>query len=823
LIMVKGNSFHTHWCTNWQWDTAEMECAGKGTNVCSVGERLKEAEYVTTIFQWQQICLMLVCLLMLFVARFFYRIPYCFLLTEAKCQDALNDEDKKHKKATADLRQSQEFKVGDKLMTENNTAVGISFAGYLAAMMMVLMACIGDLEQGEDITSAKWTASGSSESFSDWSQDEWNSTQGENVWGTLIFAFMGILMLTIARMINDLITTGVDEAINIAVHRENASGILEASSYLSTGLILSSSLSGRSVSWGIDMSASWIYFAIGQILYLANVLKFTLLSRYDDFDEINKNNAAVAVAVGGQVLSNAVIVSYAIYIDTSLVLVGTAFGIGIVVNYLSRKFADCCLLPGAELVDEVEKDKNWGAALVAASAQIAAALMIMSLPATLCDNLNNTNLGDALTNTDAFDRVFKYYQLFLMALIPLMLMLPRWLYPLGLKLSGGVPDLDFLKDDELDIEDGSVCSSETARTPLPAADANSAPAPSSGTGSGLDASEVEMSGIKPDTEAEEPSGTKEQEFAKSVGAAPSVKDTQAHPKTGGVDIDDLLTHQDNKSIALSFSGYILGIALMFRGTVSASVSDFGPDYEFKDEMADLCPTLMLLTMGTLCLVVCHIINDKVIIPNVRNIAALDANAKHTAVGVVEAGSFIATGKILGAASYGYVDVDESSQWGEAIFFQLFWFLMGQFAMVAVSEIANKITGAHAKLEVQKQNKAAGIFLASRLITGATIVSNPIGSSDSVVTFFVMLPLGMVFTQICKYSFRVSLALGSYMSESKAEGQGLYNIIVVGKPFKKDKNWANAIVEGVVLISGAAVFGSFLRGCDCYAEWSQQLA
>lgn len=229
-----------------------------------------------------------------------------------------------------------------------------------------------------------------------------------------------------------------------------------------------------------------------------------------------------------------------------------------------------------------------------------------------------------------------------------------------------------------------------------------------------------------------------------------------------------------------------------------------------------------------------------IIPNVRNIAALDANAKHTAVGVVEAGSFIATGKILGAASYGYVDVDESSQWGEAIFFQIFWFLMGQFAMVAVSEIANKITGAHAKLEVhnvfsshagsscswlqvQKQNKAAGIFLASRLITGATIVSNPIGSSDSVVTFFVMLPLGMVFTQICKYSFRVSLALGSYMSESKAEGQGLYNIIVVGKPFKKDKNWANAIVEGVVLISGAAVFGSFLRGCDCYAEWSQQLA
>jgi len=332
-----------------------------------------------------------------------------------------------------------------------------------------------------------------------------------------------------------------------------------------------------------------------------------------------------------------------------------------------------------------------------------------------------------------------------------------------------------------------------------------------------------MGGVKQD--AQEPSGaaTKEEGFRQAVGAAADVKDTAAHPKTGGLDIDDLLTNKDNKSIAISFSGYMIGIALMYRGTVSASVSDFGPDYDFEDEMKDLCPTLLLLVLGIICLVLCHIINDKIIIPNIRNVAALDANAKHTAVGIVEAGSFIATGQILGAASYGYVDVDESSQWGEAIFMQFFWFFMGQFAIVAVSEIANKISGAHAKLEVQNQNTAAGIFIASRLIMGSTVVSNPIGQSDSVVTFFVMLPLGMLFVQLCKYLFRVSLALGSFMSESKQEGEGMYNIIITGTPFKKNKNWANALVEGVAMISAAAVFGSFLRGCDCYAEWAMQLA
>ena len=56
---------------------------------------------------------------------------------------------------------------------------------------------------------------------------------------------------------------------------------------------------------------------------------------------------------------------------------------------------------------------------------------------------------------------------------------------------------------------------------------------------------------------------------------------------------------------------MIGIALMYRGTVSASVSDFGPDYDFEDEMKDLCPTLLLLVLGIICLVICHIINDKV--------------------------------------------------------------------------------------------------------------------------------------------------------------------------------------------------------------------
>jgi uncharacterized membrane protein YjfL (UPF0719 family) len=834
--MTYGHSFDPHWCTAWQSTTAELECAGKGTQVCSLGERLRENDFYQTIFQWQQVGLIFMVFLILMLAKHLYRIPYFFLLKEADVKEALaanKDEDEKDPN-----RDSTVFKVGDKLMADKNTAVAISFAGYMAALFMVFLACISELEQGEDITAAKYTSSGSSKTYSAWSEEEWDIVQGNNVWGTAVFVAMGVLMLTIARMVNDFATTGVDEAINIAIKRENASGILEACSYLSTGLVLSSALSGRSASWGVDMVASWTYFVLGQLLYLMTVYKFRLLDKHQDtFKQIGYNNYAVAISVGLETLSNAVVISYAIYVDSSLVMFVFCFSVGFVANWLSRKFADVAILPEVDLDEEIhgnmqdsgkwtetsDGDRNWGAALVAGAVQISASLMIMSLPATSCDDLK-ANVKDALTDTDKFDMVFKSYQLILLALIPLILLIPRFLYIKGLQLSGGIPDLDFLiSSDEQDPEAPEVRSDSNPG--LPAGMGNGA------TGEGGDvamiqlkegsapespaAKPAEVAATEPAGVSTEPAGGKQWFRGQPSAATPSASAT-----AGTLNIDDLLTKRDNKSVAISYAGYTLGLAIMYRGTVSASVYDFPAGYDIDDEMTDLLPTLVLLALGIFSMFLCHLINDKIIIPNIRNIDALNANAKSAAVGIVEAGSFIATGQILGAASYGYVDAGDTDSWGEAIFMQFFWFILGQTSMILVSAFANMLSGGNAKDEVKKNNHAAAVFLACRLITGSAVVANPIGQSDSVVTYGVMLPLGIVFVQVCKYWWRLALACGADYSDEQ-EGR-YYSIIIQGKPFKKNKNWGNALVEGVVMISCALVFGSFLRGCGCFDQYSAQL-
>jgi hypothetical protein len=523
----------------------------------------------------------------------------------------------------------------------------------------------------------------------------------------------------------------------------------------------------------------------------------------------------------------AIIIYNSVYLSTSLAIAGTAVAIGGSANFLARLMADKLLLPNSPIADEISKDKNWGAALVCGSAQIANAIMIMAIPAQGCDNLNDS-FGDSLTQSDSFDRMFEWYMIFLLPVIPFLIYSVRVFYPLGLKLSGGIPDLDFWQDEASDKTKekqateskykNSDHSNDKTDEGLAGQDAaansaaNSSPRgnPAVGSGSGADASaEINLNvkgGATGDvttgdvTLVDEPSGCKP-----SNGK-------------GDMDVDSLLTHKDNKSIAISFSGYLIGVALMFKGTVSATIYDFPSDYDFDDQMADLLPTLLLIVFGLLFLITSHIINDKVIIAGMDNADVLDGKRKSPAIGIVEAGSFIATGQILGAGSYSYVEVDDSDSWGEAILMQFLWFVVGQFIICVMSFLSDTISGGHAKQNVKKGAVTSGIFLSMRLIAAGALVANPISKSDSFATFGVMLPLTWFFCQLGKYLFRLSLACGSLFEEADEGKLSTYQIVWEGKPFKSHKNWGNALLEGFVFLSMANIFGTFLSSCDCYTSY-----
>jgi len=676
----------------------------------------------------------------------------------------------------------------------------------------------------------KYGVSNTTTSFPDWSFDEWNDQQGENVWQTLVWTAMGLVMLMISRIVNDMMTCDLNEAKEIANNENVAAAIMEGASYICGGLVAAGAISGRPTSWGADVATTWIYFGIGQILYMITVKKFQIscLRSWDVVEEIIDRNEAAAVAIGCETLSGAIIIYSSVYLSTSLSIFGFAVAVGLVTNTLARLMADKMMMPNSSIADEISKDKNWGAALVCGSAQIANSIMIMSLPASSCDHLE-AGFSDSLTETQTFSRIFEYYMLFLLILIPLFVYSVRVLYPLGLTLSGGVPDLDFLQDHEDHLEEKKKKHKLPVDTALASQDSivNGSAAedgPGTGSGSGIELSDVEpkwftgevgSKGVGP-PHPELNNDSFEHDCNRGMNKYNSKLAVEGHKDE--IDVDHLLTHKDNKSIAISFSGYMIGVALLFRGTVSSTIYDFPAYYPFDDQMKDLLPTLLLLVIGLLCMLLCHIINDKVILPGMKNVAALDGKHMSPAVGIVEAGSFIATGQILGASSYGYVDFNDSDSWGEAIFFQFFWFIVGQTCIIIMSCLSDSIFGGTAKSNVKKGKISSGIFLSMRLITAGCLVATPIGKSDSVVTFLVMLPLMFVLCQLGKYLFRLTLACGSLFEHDEKTKLTTWQIVVEGLPFKSTKNWGNSLLEGFVFLAMANIFGAFLRCCDCYTQY-----
>merc|ERR1711865_260975 len=66
---------------------------------------------------------------------------------------------------------------------------------------------------------------------------------------------------------------------------------------------------------------------------------------------------------------------------------------------------------------------------------------------------------------------------------------------------------------------------------------------------------------------------------------------------GEMCLDTLLTTKDNRSVAISFAGYNIGVALTFSGCISSSMYDYPPEYPVEDQLKSLVPTLVFQVLA----------------------------------------------------------------------------------------------------------------------------------------------------------------------------------------------------------------------------------
>lgn len=189
-----------------------------------------------------------------------------------------------------------------------------------------------------------------------------------------------VILMLVARRVNDsLICAGVNN--NKAVHEGNlAVALVEAGSYIATGLIVKAAFSGE----GGGIMAAVIFALIGQLALLILFGIYRFITRFDVKKEILEGNSAAGLAVAGMLISLAVILHTSIagpFISWSvdLLLFTKSALLGIVSLFIFRWLIDLVFLPNTNLKIEIERDKNVAAVAVAQGVLLAFAIILSAV------------------------------------------------------------------------------------------------------------------------------------------------------------------------------------------------------------------------------------------------------------------------------------------------------------------------------------------------------------------------------------------------------------------------------------------------------------
>lgn len=178
-----------------------------------------------------------------------------------------------------------------------------------------------------------------------------------------------------------------------------------------------------------------------------------------------------------------------------------------------------------------------------------------------------------------------------------------------------------------------------------------------------------------------------------------------------------LTTEDNLAVAISITGYFIGVTIIFLGAVD------GPSVGI---IQDLIAVTGYSLGGAILLNISRILNDKLILYKFSTIKEIIED-KNPGTGVVQAASYVASGLIIAGAVHGE---------GGGILSALIFFLVGQVILIVFGLIYEKVTPYSVHDEIEKDNTAAGLGFAGGLVSIGVIIFKAIsGDLESYADHF----------------------------------------------------------------------------------------
>ena len=266
------------------------------------------------------------------------------------------------------------YSIGEELTQKNNSALGLSITGYYLGVIIVF---VGVLYQPVTvIRDGKWQLTG----------DFW-----ADVLEVFLYTVGGIILLNVSRFLVDRLVLYKFKVDDEIIEKQNVgSAAVVFGIYIASALIIAAATAGAGSGFegsiddiGVVESVlrSLAFFALGMVVLVLFALFYELTTSFSIHEEIEGNNTAVGVALGGNLIAIGAVTFKAVFGEfvgwtESLTSFVTFAVIGFALLYVVRLVVDFVLLPGTRIAHELAVDKNLGVAFIEGGVVISTALIL---------------------------------------------------------------------------------------------------------------------------------------------------------------------------------------------------------------------------------------------------------------------------------------------------------------------------------------------------------------------------------------------------------------------------------------------------------------
>jgi len=253
------------------------------------------------------------------------------------------------------------YRIDDEVIKRKNLAVAVRLSGYFIGVILVFL---GALYRPLTLIAVDGLG--------------FDREYAEDILRVFLYSLAGIAALNLVRILmNRLILYQFDIEKEVVEGQNVGSGAAEFGMYVATGLLIAGALAGEG--GGPDTAAA--FFGMGLVILVLFALFYQLTTSFDIHSEIENNNTAVGIALGGNLIGIGIVTFKAVFGDFDGWSPGIAsfltFGvIGFALLYVMRLLIDKLLLPTVQTSNAMTIERNLGVAYIESAVVISSALIL---------------------------------------------------------------------------------------------------------------------------------------------------------------------------------------------------------------------------------------------------------------------------------------------------------------------------------------------------------------------------------------------------------------------------------------------------------------